>query len=139
MPSIEAVTVPRWGMTMTEGTITQWLAAEGDVIERGQEIAWAHTTQRQTIRPAAIEGLQQLSPRLGDDKARGLREHHLQSRPDQMRSLIAGTRAVPLGAPATGRPMRRGAVGVVRLGGCVAGETVGHPGPHVLRRAMFSA
>ena len=45
MPSIEAVTVPRWGMTMTEGTITQWLAAEGDVIERGQEIVEIETTK----------------------------------------------------------------------------------------------
>lgn len=45
MSSIEAVTVPRWGMTMTEGTITQWLAAEGDVIERGQEIVEIETTK----------------------------------------------------------------------------------------------
>ena len=36
--SIEAVTIPKWGMTMTEGIVADWLVAEGDEVSRGQEI-----------------------------------------------------------------------------------------------------
>lgn len=34
MPS--PITMPKYGMTMTEGTVVRWLAAEGDHIEKGQ-------------------------------------------------------------------------------------------------------
>jgi pyruvate dehydrogenase E2 component (dihydrolipoamide acetyltransferase) len=45
MSKIEAVTVPKWGMTMTEGTIVAWLVAEGDVISKGDEIVEIETTK----------------------------------------------------------------------------------------------
>lgn len=57
MSSIEAVTVPRWGMTMTEGTITQWLAAEGDVIARGQEIVEIETTKVSNVVESPAGGM----------------------------------------------------------------------------------
>ncbi|HKJ15944.1 MAG TPA: dihydrolipoamide acetyltransferase family protein [Xanthomonadales bacterium] len=35
---IYAITVPKWGIEMQEGTITEWRAAVGDTIERDQEL-----------------------------------------------------------------------------------------------------
>lgn len=45
MSKIEAVTVPKWGMTMTEGTIVTWLVQEGDVISKGDEIVEIETSK----------------------------------------------------------------------------------------------
>lgn len=38
-----AVVMPKLGLTMTEGTIQQWLKAEGDSVERGEAIAEIET------------------------------------------------------------------------------------------------
>lgn len=35
---ITAVTMPKWGIEMTEGTVTRWRIAEGQRVERGSEI-----------------------------------------------------------------------------------------------------
>ncbi|AWM29473.1 acetoin dehydrogenase dihydrolipoyllysine-residue acetyltransferase subunit [Sinorhizobium fredii] len=56
MSSIEAVTVPKWGMTMTEGKITQWMVGEGDKVERGQEILEIETTKVTNVVEAAASG-----------------------------------------------------------------------------------
>lgn len=37
-PHIIAITMPKWGIEMTEGTITGWRFAEGQAVERGAEI-----------------------------------------------------------------------------------------------------
>ncbi len=36
--NIQAITMPRWGMTMTEGRVVQWLVEVGDALTPGQEI-----------------------------------------------------------------------------------------------------
>jgi pyruvate dehydrogenase E2 component (dihydrolipoamide acetyltransferase) len=56
MSLIEAVTVPKWGMTMTEGTITQWMASEGETIVRGQEILEIETTKVTNVLEATASG-----------------------------------------------------------------------------------
>ncbi|WVT77846.1 acetoin dehydrogenase dihydrolipoyllysine-residue acetyltransferase subunit (plasmid) [Sinorhizobium chiapasense] len=56
MSSIEAVTVPKWGMTMTEGKITQWIVGEGAHVARGQEILEIETTKVTNVVEAAASG-----------------------------------------------------------------------------------
>ena len=36
--SLDAVTIPKWGIEMTQGTIVAWHKAEGDPVKAGEEI-----------------------------------------------------------------------------------------------------
>ncbi|NIB41649.1 2-oxo acid dehydrogenase subunit E2 [Pseudomaricurvus alkylphenolicus] len=45
MSAIEAITVPKWGLTMTEGTVSQWLVEEGAVIQIGDEVVDMETSK----------------------------------------------------------------------------------------------
>jgi pyruvate dehydrogenase E2 component (dihydrolipoyllysine-residue acetyltransferase) len=45
MSSIAAITVPKWGLTMTEGTMTEWLVQEGDTIAKGDAVADMETSK----------------------------------------------------------------------------------------------
>lgn len=56
MTSIAAVTVPRWGMTMTEGTICDWMVAEGDLVAKGQELVEIETTKITNVVEAPASG-----------------------------------------------------------------------------------
>ena len=38
MPALHAITMPKWGMTMTEGRLVQWLVEVGAPVTPGQEI-----------------------------------------------------------------------------------------------------
>jgi len=39
MSRIHALTVPKWGMAMEEGTLVNWLVKEGDAVQVGDEVA----------------------------------------------------------------------------------------------------
>ena len=40
---IKAITMPKWGLSMTEGVVGDWLVAEGDAVEPGTEVVLVDT------------------------------------------------------------------------------------------------
>ncbi len=45
MSSIRAFTMPKWGIEMTEGTIGEWMVAEGDAFRKGQTLCLIETAK----------------------------------------------------------------------------------------------
>src|SRR5688572_17398891 len=43
MAQIRAFTMPKWGIEMSEGTIAEWMVAEGDAFTRGQTLCLIET------------------------------------------------------------------------------------------------
>lgn len=43
--AIQPITMPKWGLAMTEGMVAEWHAGEGDAIESGQEICDIETSK----------------------------------------------------------------------------------------------
>lgn len=54
---IIALTMPKWGLTMEEGTIASWLMDEGDTIEVGSEILEVETDKIAQPVESAVEGI----------------------------------------------------------------------------------
>lgn len=54
---IRPVVMPKWGMTMTEGTVAGWLAAEGGTIAPGQEIVEIETTKITNVLESNVGGV----------------------------------------------------------------------------------
>jgi len=48
--------MPKFGMTMTEGLITEWLFASGEAVEKGKPIAMVETEKVQTELEAPVSG-----------------------------------------------------------------------------------
>ena len=58
MPAkIQAITMPRWGMTMTEGRVVQWLIELGEAIAPGQEILEIETEKIANAFEASAAGV----------------------------------------------------------------------------------
>jgi pyruvate dehydrogenase E2 component (dihydrolipoamide acetyltransferase) len=54
---IRPITMPRWGMTMTEGTVAGWLVPEGATVAPGQEVMEIETTKITNVVEAADGGV----------------------------------------------------------------------------------
>jgi pyruvate dehydrogenase E2 component (dihydrolipoamide acetyltransferase) len=57
MTAPHALPMPKWGMTMTEGTLVDWLVPEGAVVEQGQEVAEVETTKIANAIEAPVAGV----------------------------------------------------------------------------------
>jgi pyruvate dehydrogenase E2 component (dihydrolipoamide acetyltransferase) len=62
---IQAITMPKWGMTMTRGTFVVWLVGEGTEIDEGDEIAEIETDKMTGAVEAHIAG--RLRRRVADE------------------------------------------------------------------------
>ena len=54
---ISAVTMPKWGMTMTEGKVTRWLVAEGGTVRPGMDVVEIETTKITNVLEGVAEGV----------------------------------------------------------------------------------
>ena len=55
--ALQAITMPKWGMTMTEGRLAAWLVKEGDRISAGQEIMEVETEKITNVVEGLVSGL----------------------------------------------------------------------------------
>jgi len=53
---IEEVTLPKWGMTMQDGTITEWMVEVGEAVSEGDTIAIVATEKAEAELEAPASG-----------------------------------------------------------------------------------
>lgn len=56
-PSITAVVVPKWGLEMTEGTVSSWLKQPGDAVTRGEPLLEVESEKIVNSLDAAADGV----------------------------------------------------------------------------------
>lgn len=54
---IHALTIPKWGLTMEEGTIASWLMNEGDEVEVGSELVEIETDKIAQVLESSVAGI----------------------------------------------------------------------------------
>lgn len=67
MSEIKTLEIPKWGLSMEEGTIAQWLIQEGEQFSKGQEICEIETTKIVNVLEAPFEStLRKIIAQAGD-------------------------------------------------------------------------
>ena len=56
MSEIKTLEIPKWGLSMEEGTIAQWLIQEGEHFSKGQDICEIETTKIVNVLEAPFDG-----------------------------------------------------------------------------------
>ena len=56
MKNITRLEIPKWGLSMEEGTVTNWLIKEGDTFSEGQEIVEIETSKISNVLEAPFSG-----------------------------------------------------------------------------------
>ncbi len=66
--SIVEVKLPKWGLTMEEGNVTEWLVSVGDAVQEGQVLANLETEKVTTALEAPVAGVvQSIDVPVGED------------------------------------------------------------------------
>ena len=67
MSEIKTLEIPKWGLSMEEGTIAQWLIQEGEQFSKGQEICEIETTKIVNVLEAPFDStLRKITANNGD-------------------------------------------------------------------------
>ena len=53
----ENVILPKWGLTMEEGTVNAWVKQEGDTVTEGETLAEVETDKINNELPAPVSGV----------------------------------------------------------------------------------
>ena len=56
MKNITRLEIPKWGLSMEEGTVTNWLIKEEDTFSEGQEIVEIETSKISNVLEAPFSG-----------------------------------------------------------------------------------
>jgi len=59
MMSVVEVKLPKWGLTMQEGTVSEWLVSVGERVETGQMLANVETEKVTTALESPVAGVMQ--------------------------------------------------------------------------------
>lgn len=70
--SVVEVKLPKWGLTMEEGTVSEWLVSVGETVEAGQVLANVETEKVTTALESPVAGVvQRIDVLEGEDVAVG--------------------------------------------------------------------